>query len=109
MAENLQRTDTTIGGTRRGALCDAQNLVAFMATKTLHVSELQRIKPELRRVVIFGDVDVRRFIAVSHKKEKAVAALAENGGHTAKLRTWSDSASQHSRAARTETKLAYPA
>jgi hypothetical protein len=57
----------------------AINLGSAKATAVL---QPHRVGPELGRIVVTLDVDVRRFVRVASVKEEPVRPLPENGRHS---------------------------
>ncbi len=62
-------------------LSDAENLVCLVTAKAFNECELERIEPELGRIISPLHMNVWRLKSVGHVKEKAVSALTENCGH----------------------------
>src|SRR5689334_20333840 len=56
-----------------------------MAVKSLGVSELQRVEPELGRIVVLLNMDMGRLKTVGHEEKEAITTLAEHRGHAGML------------------------
>jgi hypothetical protein len=64
---------------------DAKDLVALVAAKTLHESELHRVEPDFSGIVITRNMYVRGLKTIRHIKEESKPMLAEQGRHNGML------------------------